>query len=314
MNRPEQSANAIGARTIAWDGVSFQVPANWELAVYKFQKKGVTRVEIEDEFAVRLEAEWIRPRRPLDMQNILERYELAAKKLTMRADHSRKIENLPDGWHATNYALSEVLPNKKARNLRVAKHWLVTGFYLAPGSKFFCFVILHFLPQDKEDPVKIMKLVASEFREHSDRQIVPWQLFDIAFELPRDFLLENTLFDVGAKLMIFRWRLRRFYLWHLSCADMFLKKDVNVAEWVCAYINDSRVVRGGAFHVAADGRIVWKRKRRHIVAHRDEIARWCFVYEVRYRVDRDRNQLIFWVFNHRKPDDLKVIPRDLFFS
>lgn len=303
----------INTKTIAWDGVSLNVPDNWELAIYKSLKKGVTRIEIEDEFSVRLEAEWIRPRRPLDMQSILERYESAAKKLTMKADSSRTIDKLPAGWHATHYTLSEIVPNKKAKNLRVAKHWLVTAFYLAPESRLFCFVLLHFLPEDKEDPVKIMRIVASEFREHSRSPLIPWQLFDISFELPRDFLLENTHFDIGAKLMIFRWKMRRFYLWHMSCADMFLKSGVNAAEWVTAHVNDSRMVRGGAFRVDPTGRILWERRKRHLVGHRDEIARWCFKYEVRYRVDRERNQLIFWVFNYRNPDDLKAIPSALLF-
>lgn len=304
----------MDARTIAWDGISFRVPGNWELALYKFLRRGVTRIEIEDEFAVRLEAEWIRPRRSLDMPNILERYEASAKNLTMKADRSRAIDDLPGGWHATHFAFSETVPDRKARNLRVVKHGLITAFYLAPGSTLFCFVLIHFLPEDREDPEKVMRLVASEFREHPGSAPAPWQLFDIAFELPRDFLLESTRFDIGAKLMIFRWRWRRFCLWHLSCADRFLKEGANLAEWVAGYLNDARVFRGGAFRVGADGRVAWKRRRRHLVGHREEIARWCFRYEVRYRVDRERNQLIFWVFHYRRPEDLQAIPAALRFE
>jgi len=300
-------------KTIAWDRVSFRIPANWELALYKFLKKGVTRVEIEDEFAVRIEAEWVRPRKKLHMDHILARYESKTKKLTMRADRKKPMKGLPEGWAATHYVFSETVPKKNATGLEVVKHGLVTAFYLPADSNLFCFIMLHFLPEDNENPADVMRLLASDFRHHRDAKLVPWRLYDIAFELPPEFLLENTLFDLGSKLMIFRWKLRRFYLWHFSCADMFLKEGVDIRRWLAAYINDSRRVRGGTFTVRKDGEIVWRRRRRHLVAHRDEIARWCFKYKVAYRYDREKNQLIAWAFNYRRPADLEFIPEPLQF-
>ena len=296
------------AKRIAWDAVSFLIPPNWELAVYKAMRRGVTRVEIEDEYSIRMEAEWVRPGGKLRMENILARYELRSKQLTARADSHEAIEGLPAGWHATHYILSETTTDRKKPGLQIVKHGLVTAFHLCPGTNLFCFLVLHFLPGDKEDPAKVINLVASDFRDHGRSELIPWALYDIAFEVPREFLLENTLFDIGAKLMIFRWKLRRFYLWHFSCADMFIKDGVVPQEWVAAYINDSRLVRGGSFRVGEDGEIAWKRRRRHLIAYRDELARWCFRYKVNWRLDADRNRLIAWVFNYRNPEDLLIIP------
>ena len=308
------SAHISDRKRIAWDGVSFLIPGNWELALYKFLKKGVTRVEIEDEYAVRLEAEWVRPKKRLQVNHVLSRYERKSKKLSRLADTSTPVANLPQGWAATHHVFSETVPGRKAKGLAVAKHGLVTAFYLSGDSKLFCFMMLHFLPQDRENPAETIRLVAGEFRHHFDSPLVPWRLFDIAFEVPRDFLLENTLFELGAKLMTFRWNLRRLFLWHFSCADMFLKEGVNMAEWVAGYINSSRRIRGGAFWVDAGGRIVWKRRKRHLLAHRDQIARLCFRYEARYSLDKEANQLIVWVFNYRKPSDLQAIPESLRFE
>jgi len=309
-----KSTHISGQKRISWDAVSFLIPDNWELAVYKFLKKGVTHVEIEDEYAVRLEAEWVRPKKKLHMDNVLARYEHKTKELTTRADYNRPIQGLPEGWIATLHVFTETVANKKGKGLNVVKHSLVTAFRLCPDSALFCFFMIHFLPEDKENPSEIVRLVASDFRHHCDGELMPWQSYDIAFEVPRGFLLENTLFDVGAKLMIFRWKLRRFYLWHFSCADMFLKSGVVVEEWLAGYLNSSRCIRGGAFFVADSGQIVWKRRWWHFVAHRDELARWCFKYEVRYQLNTKKNQLVAWLFNYRKPADLEIIPQSLRFE
>jgi hypothetical protein len=304
-----------GSKRIAWDGISFLIPDNWELAIYKYLKKGVVRLEIEDEYAVRMEAEWIRPKRKLQMEHILARYEKKTKRLTSNAHHRKPIKGLPNGWAATHYTFAETVPKRNQRKgLQVVKHSLVTAFFLAPDSKLFCFVMLHFLPEDKEKPAEITRLVASEFRHHFDDPLTPWQLYDIAFEVPPGFLLENTLFNIGSKLMIFRWKQRRFYLWHLSCTDMFLKEDTQIEEWLAAHMNDARAVVGGSFFVDGERQIRWRRKRRHFLAHRDELSRWCFKYKAAWHLDREKKQLIAWVFSHRKPQDFEIIPEALRFG
>jgi len=221
------------------------VPANWELGLYKFLRRGVKRIEVEDEYSVRLEAEWVCPRRPIPASRVLSRYEKAARKLTLKADHRLAFERLPPGWTATHYRFSETVPRRKTGGIQVVKHDQVTAFFLAPDSSLFVFFMLHFLPEDTEKPERITRLLAESFQNHTHSAVVPWELFDISFELPSDFLLEGTRFDVGAKLMMYRWRLRRFYLWHFSCADRFLKAGEDPQAWFAAFVNDSYLLRGG---------------------------------------------------------------------
>ena len=304
-----------GSKRIAWDGISLLIPDNWELAIYKYAKRGVTRLEIEDEYSVRIEMEWVRPKKKAQAEHLLARYEKRTKRLTTNAHHRQPITNLPNGWTATHYTFAETVPRRgKRTGLQVVKHGLVTAFFLSPDSKLFCYVMINFLPDDKERPADITRLVASEFRHHYDDPLVPWQLYDIAFEVPQRFYLEKTLINIGSKLMIFRWRQRRFFLWHFSCADIFLKGDTDVEEWLAAHINDSRALMGGAFIVDDKRQIRWRRKRRHLIAHRETLARWCFKYHVAWHLDREKNQLIAWAFNYRKPQDLEQIPESLRFG
>ncbi len=301
-------------RRLSWAGISFEVPANWELGLYKYMRRGVRRVEVEDEFSVRIEIEWVCPRRPVPASRVMQRYEGAARKMAMKADRRETIEGLPRGWTATIYRFSESVPRRRTGGLQVVKHALVTAFYLAPDSGLFAFCMLHFLPEDTEDPETIARLLAESFRRHGRDAVVPWELFDITLELPGEFLLEGTRFDVGAKLMMFRWRLRRFYLWHFSCADRFLNPGDDPMRWFASFVNDAYAFRGGHFAADPNGVVRWKRRRRHMIGHRDEIARWCFHYKLAYRLEKETNRMIAWVFNYRDIADFDILPPDLRFD
>jgi hypothetical protein len=295
------------SRRIAWDGVSFRVPANWELGVYKFPRKGVTRIEIEDEYSARLEAEWVRPKQTLQMQSILGRYEKASGRLTRLAHEKAAVEGLPEGWFGTLYTFREAIPRRKAGGIGVLQHSLLTAFYMCPESSLFCFVILHRLPGDTEDLAEILRLFAGDFHHHREGDLIPWEFFDVTFSLPRAFVLESAQFDVGTKLMIFRWKQRRLYLWHFSCANMIVKGDVTLEPWVTGYLNGFSGLPAPRFYPGKAGDILWKRRARHPFGHRTELAQWCFQYKVRCRVDEQKNQIIAWVFHYRKPDDLRMI-------
>ena len=304
---------ALRSRRLAWDGLEFRVPWNWDIGLYKFLRKGVTRVEIEDEYAVRLEAEWLRPRRKPDHASILKRYHKAVEKFTKSATEELPVKGLPAGWTATRFIIKETAPNAGNSGLKIVEQQHVAALYLSPNSELVFFAFIHCIKEDQESPADLIRLVAADFRHHGRAKLVPWELFDISFELPPEFLLESTLFDVGSKLMVFRWKMRRFYLWHFSCADMFLKDGVVMEEWVTGYLNAFSAIRGPIFRPGRNGEILWKRLWKHPFGHRDEIGRYCFKYRIRCRRDLEKNQLVAWVFNYRKDADLDMIPADLRF-
>lgn len=296
-----------GCRRLAWNGLSFGVPANWELATYQFLRRKVTRIELEDEYTVRLEVEWVRGRKAFDLKSIMKRYEAAAKPLTLKSDDQHAVTGLPGGWHATRFVYRETGPADGGGDLQVIGHELVTAFYLCPRSSLFCFFILHFMPGDKEDPVTVIRQLAATFQDHGDGPRTPWQLFDLAYTLPGGFTLEQAVFDIGAKLMVYQWRRRRYYLWHFSCPDVFLKDGTTPAEWACGYLNGSRLFKAAVFYPDGQGGIAWRRRRPFFLGHREEIARLCFRYQVECRLLESGNQLVVSVFHYRHREDLKVL-------
>ena len=310
MPRTKQQHASTPTRRLAWDGISLSVPASWELGLYKYLKKGVKRIEIEDEYTVRLEIEWVRPTRQLALAQIQQRYEKAAKALAAKANDVAPLAGLPDGWLSTLYTFAETIPGKTAEDMTMRRRYMATAFRLSPDSKLFCFMLLRFDPEDTEAPEPTTRLVLRDFQDYPG-PLVPWELFDIAFETPRSFVLESTTFDIGAKLSVFRWKLRRFYIWHFSLASMFLEEGMPEEECVAGYLNDYRHIRGVLFSRVHNGEVAWKRRRLHPFGHRDEFTRWCFNYQIHYHRDLAKDQLIVWVFNYRRPGDLAMIPPSL---
>lgn len=305
---PSADAGAIpeGARRLAWDGIALVVPANWELANFRMRRREVSRIELEDEYAVRLEAEWVRTDAKTSLDGIMTRYRKAARHLTVKAEQQAAVEGLPNGWKATHFVFKETGTDPET-DLHVVRHELVTAFYLCPGGTLFGFFLIHVLPEDSDDPVALMRMLAAGFKDHHRSERVPWQLFDICFATPRAFELTETAFDIGAKRMVFTWKRRRLFLWFFSCADMLLKDGIEPSVWSVGYLNGWGGIRGIVFRAEAEGRIAWRRSWVHPFGHRDETFRWCFRYDVGYRLDNESNQLLVWVYHYRKPSDLEMV-------
>jgi len=295
-------------RPLAWNGIALDVPENWELALYRFPGRGVAHIEVEDEYALRLELDWLADAKRADAARFLAGFDRSAANLARNADRKTALDGFAEGWRVTRYDFRETIPTRRRkRGLVIADHSLLSAIFTARDSAFVCRLLLHFLPGDQEEPEALMRLVTASLKRYATGPI-PWILFDIAFELPREFRLEAATFDIGSKLMVFRRGGRRLYLWFLSCADRFLNSAPRDEIWVTGFLNGLRRVPGIVFWPGADGGVTWRRRRRNLICHRDELARWCFRYLVGYRRDRDRNQLRIWVFNHRRDEDRRMLP------
>jgi len=296
------------ARRIAWDAISFCVPRNWELSVYEFMRRNVTRIELEDEYSIRLEAEWIRNHKKLDLTSIMQRYTKASKPLTLKSDDHTDVNGLPPGWKATHFVFKETEPDEDSPKIRGVRHDLVTAFYICPQSSIFCFLMLHFLPDDKEQPADIIRMIATTFQNHATESRIPWQMFDLSFSMPQGFKLTQTQFDIGSKLMLFKWRQRRFFLWHFSCADVFLEDGKKTpAAWSCAHLNGTRMLKAPVFKPDGETGIVWRRRMPFILGHREEIASACYRYDAGCILNKQTNTLIVWVYHHRRPEDIGTL-------
>ena len=81
----------------AWDGFSFQVPHDWNLSSYALRPK-VSRIQMEDDEALRLEMEWIRTQKPINRSRLHKRWAQAAKKLAKASAETAVVEDVPEGW------------------------------------------------------------------------------------------------------------------------------------------------------------------------------------------------------------------------
>lgn len=292
-------------RRLAWDGVAFDVPDNWELARYRYTGGGRCRLSVEDEYACRMEVEWIRASSDRQARRFMARAARATESLVARADRKTVLDPPGPGWGVTHCDFREVIPARRERGLGVVRHELVTAAYVPQDRPFRCLVRLHVLPGDSEDSRDLARRILPSFEWPSPGGgPVRWQVFDFAHVLDAAFALESTTFDIGSKLMTFRRGGRRLYLWVLSCADRIFTGGVDEADWVAGFLNGARRVPGVVFRPGPGQTLTWRHRGLLTRVHRDEVARWCFRHAAGFRRLPARNQALIWVFSHRRPDDL----------
>ncbi|MBM4164469.1 MAG: hypothetical protein FJ222_08515 [Lentisphaerae bacterium] len=298
-------------RRLAWNGISFRVPENWEIARYRDRRGGGWRIEVEDEYSVRMVVEWIQVRRSAKGERFSQETLRLNRNLAARAHMTHTLTGLMNGWKATRYEFRETIPTHRTdRKLTVVAHSEVVAVLVPPPGNVVACLTFSFLPADSEDPDAITRAVTETFTAH-EGTAVPWEAFDVAFHLPDSFLLEGMSFDIGAKYLAFRWRQRRFHLWILSCADQFIKPGDDPAVWAVGYLNAQRRIPGILFFQAGPGVIGWRRRWTSRICHREELSRWCFRYLIGFELDARRNQLRIAVLNHRctaDPSRLPVLP------
>ena len=265
------------------------------MSEYSFGKKHST-VKFEDEYHMRLEAEWTQQKWKVDFTKAQKRFEKTSQKLNKVAEKTREIRGLPSGWAAFEY--------------KIDKDEVVVAFFLGPDSSIFALFRLYFSSKDTERPRKMLKLIVDSLKIH-DGETAPWSVFDIDLKLPREFRLAKTSFQAGRKMMAFQWRLRRFFVWHFSPADVLVRNDT-VEEWICKFLNASKEIKGARFTVSEAGEVQAERKRlRYPLGHSEEIGRMCFRYKVWCVHDAAANNIRVYLYNYRGEKDLAQIPRVL---
>jgi len=275
----------------AWNGISFDLPRRWELSEHR-TTRGVTRIAMEDATAVRLECEWLYPRRAVEVETVRERYLDRAKALS---DLAEQVDPLPTdalGWTGHFYRMGE-------------QRTLVIAYYQSAAAEApFVFLRLHFDATSTEEPAAAFRMLARSFQFANDG-LIPWACYDVSFLLDHRFRLTGSSLDAGRKLLVFGWGLRRLCLWHFSLADVIRERGT-LAEFAANAVNTSRSLPAVQVKASGPETLAWRRKRRYPIGHAEEIGRWCFRYYAGLCHLPERNQLAIWVFNYRKPDDLTV--------
>lgn len=295
-------------RTIVWEGIYLTVPHNWEVASYLRPGKEIYRLCIEDEYCLRMEIEWTQTFNLSRRQRILKQHKRQTHRITRKATYKNPIDALPGSWTATGYTFAQSTPGKMPNSLGTEELRIAVAFFDHKKSGLFGRTILYFHPGDPETPGEVMRCLARGF-SRQEGPAIPWQVFDISFRSPPQFRLEEVDFDVGAKHLRFDRQGRRLHLWFFSCADAFLPAAPSPAHWIAGYLNSFGGIRSRTFFPLGKDAITHCR-RRALLGHWEEIGRWCFRYHIGWRLDKKKEQLIVWVFNHRRETDLARLPEE----
>lgn len=284
---------ASDSHRFAWDGVSFRLPEDWNLARYRYEGK-VLRTEFEDDYNQRAVIQWTWPKHTLADERIRKRFQKREKRLAENVEKKRDISGLPKGWKATLYDYGK-------------GNRLVVAYGIQHHPSLFLFLRLYFTAQDHESPQRLTRQLAESI-DARDRGIIQWSVYDMQVWLPREFKLVNTVFEAGRKRMAFNNRLQRLCIWQFSIAHL-LFKDVEPHAWVAAFLNAQRMFRGPKFMYDEDGNVYAKRTKRHLLGHFDEYGRLSFRYLIGFEYDEQHDRFVLWVYNYRRKKALEQLQK-----
>jgi hypothetical protein len=270
--------------------LSFHVPLDWNLSSC-LERKGLWQIDMEDDYALRLNLEWMQLTAEVNAQTIQQRYAKAAGKLQTMAKSTEMLKDIPAAWTAFLYTMAE-------------GHKLLTAYRLPKVGGQFAFFSLHFPADNTQKPQQILRIIIDKLREH-DGDVIPWECYDLSFMLPRRFKLVETSFVAGRKSMVFQWRMRRFYIWQFSLADEVLKKK-SLTEFAAEHLNTVKGLRGPQY-TAEKGVVLARQRLIHPLGHMDQMKRLCRRYEIGCQHDAERNQIFLWLFHHRWKSDLEKL-------
>lgn len=202
------------------------------------------------------------------------------------------IEGMPPGWLASLYSMPE-------------KRFMAAALADLHNRSFSCRVRMHFERTGRRAPVEAMRSLADGFRLH-DSGRAPWEVFDSAFECAAAFKLVRTAFQAGSRLFVLEWRMRRLFIWFFSLAGQALKDKV-LENWCAEYLNHARCFPARRFAPGEGGLLRTEHKRAFPLGHIDEIARRCFSYESGCRLLPEANQIVLYVFNYRRREDVAAL-------
>ena len=284
------------AHRFAWDGFSFMMPGDWNLSAYHFGY-GDSHVEIQDDFALRLQFDWIRSDKPLNEIRLMEKYDKACGRMEEGAEAKEELPSPADGWHAALFTLP-------------GKQQFVVAVHIGAGGRFFGLLRLFFDKTGRRQPKEILDMVGGSFVLH-DGPDIPWHVYDMAIEVNRCFRLASTTLQAGCPLLQFQWRRRRLMVWNVAMADWVLKQRP-LAEWVVDFLGKIRSLEGVRFTALDKKNISCGRRRlRFPAGHFEDVARLCYRYRAFARHLPERNTLLVCVYHYRLETDVDQVGGNL---
>lgn len=205
-NQPEKSAPRQW-REIAWNGVRFDVPANWEIG-----EIGRRYLLLETADGPRLEIKWGPVKGRFSPRSQLKRL-AASQNRKLRKD--LRPEPLPPSWE------------KVLRPYENIGFLWRSGPIGGRGTVLYCphcrqATLLQFYQAPYNRPIPYATQLLASFADHSDRPLMTWAVFDIHAKIPSNYLLKTFCFEAGQYELGFSSRTSILTLQRWSPADALL--------------------------------------------------------------------------------------------
>ncbi|MFZ0612662.1 MAG: hypothetical protein WAM73_10520 [Desulfobacterales bacterium] len=202
-----EGAEGLPWRQVAWNGVRFDTPADWEIG-----RIGQRHLLLETTAGPVLEVKWGPIKGKFSLRNQLK--QLAASQ-GRRLRGSLSVEKLPAHW-------GRVL----ARYESLGFAWR-SGPLSGRGVLLYCpvcrqAILLQFFETSVRPPFTQADRVLASFDDHDQRPVTLWSVFDIRAQVPAAYRLKKFRFDAGCYDLFFTNRHSRLSLLRWSPAAVLL--------------------------------------------------------------------------------------------
>jgi hypothetical protein len=227
-------------KAIAWNGVRFEVPGNWEPA-----RVGRRHLLLEAEPGPVMEIKWAQAKGRFSGRR---RLRALAGQVARKGATFRKT-SLSKNWRAV------------AERFEAEGFQWDAGVERAQGVLLYCPVcrtvsLIQFLERPKGGIIsREAARVLASFRDHRSDDRVAWALYDIAALLPRHFVLERHRFEAGRFVLEFKGRGRRLTLYRWAPAEVLLQ-DRSLADFAGTIAGEANLAFrpvASAAHPAVEG-------------------------------------------------------------
>jgi hypothetical protein len=209
VNQPEQS-NTRQWREIAWNGVCFEVPTNWDIG-----EIGRQYLLLASDTGPQMEIKWGPVKGKFSPRAQLKRL-AASQGRKMRKDLHE--ETLPAAW-----------ARSLSRYESIGFSWQ-GGVIGGHGAVLYCphcrqATLLQFYQAPFDRPAPYADRLLASFEDHTEQPLTTWSVFDIRAEIPGDYRLKTFRFDAGLYELAFTSRKSLLTLQRWSPADALLGQD-----------------------------------------------------------------------------------------
>lgn len=203
-------------KEIAWNGIRFTVPGEWQVA-----SMGKTHLVFENQAGPTMEIVWRQVKGRFSHQKQLKRM---AAGVSGKIAGSLKAWPLPEEWRRT------VAPFEAG-----GFEWRTAGEH-GRGVVMYCphcrtASLIHFFWNRLRDPLHLAQRILDSFKDHRGKGAGQlWRMFDICAVLPTPFVLDHYQFTAGKFELAFVHRRNRLILHRWALAATALK-DKTLAEF-----------------------------------------------------------------------------------